>query len=86
MRQPKAEELVKLKARHKALADATALAEGAQVLYMRLVGAVAEACDMPPDAMLDDRQEPWQFCRVVGRQQDGQPILEPIAMEKDDDQ
>jgi hypothetical protein len=78
MRQPNPEELGKLKARHEVLLEAAKAAREAEALYTRLVGAVAEACDLPPNVMLDDRQEPWHFALIVGQAEGGQPVLGPI--------
>jgi hypothetical protein len=80
MRQPTAEEITKIKTRHEALKEAERAHRNAQTLYLRGVSALAEACDVPADALFDDKDGTWQFLKVVGQNADGKPIVEPLEI------
>jgi len=81
MRHPNPEEVAKLRGRQETLAAAELAHREAQMFYLRAVSAVAEACNAPADAILDDNGS-WQFMRVVGQGQDGKPVTEPLVADE----
>lgn len=79
MRDPKPEEIARLKPLFAELREANEALQKKQALYLQAVTAAAFVCGVPPGNEIILDEPTWRWHRVIGRGPDGSLLKEPAV-------